>query len=156
METKHTLDIRIEKLEAELTKLRLTRSADIRAAHTFTAADYRIRIVLSNDEWDIEEIMGEPAGEGDSPSVFEYQARLEAIADGTSGEELWTYGYIVEERDPETGEFEQIDDGNSSVGGFHYLSNDSYAEFEKDMLESNARHALPKGINLADVEIVRE
>lgn len=153
MGIKHTLDARIYSLATELNTLKATRTADIKAAHLFTAADYRIKLVTDYDGGHtLEDIMGVPAGEGDSPSVFEYQARLEAIFNGTSSEEIWAYGIIVEERDPETGEFDELE----STWGFYYLSGDSWQTFEKDTLLDAASNMLPEGINVADVEIIRD
>lgn len=139
METKHTLDTRIEALETELTKLRLTRSADIRAAHTFTAADYRIRLINDDMQWSIEDIMGELPGEGDSPSVFETYRKLRDIEKHYKNDGHWQcaphgdsfmYIAVLEEKDPETGEWKHIE----SVGGLHHFGNDP-----REQLFENAR-----------------
>lgn len=155
MKTTHTLDMEIAQTEERLAALRAIRTAEIRDAHTFTAADYRITI---EDEryaaFDLEDIMGEIASESDAPSVFEWQRKLtEALADERNETHggVWCYVVTVSERNPETGEYEMVD----GCSGVYHLGCDG-----REALLSHAREIaadfLPDGIKTRDVEIVTE
>lgn len=154
METKHKLDAKIKALDAQidaiqkqLNDLQAKRSADIRAAHKFTAADYRIRIVGDvNHTFDIDDVCGDAPTADDTPKFKRaYTKWQEALDDGL----IEAYGFILEERDPETEEWNETD----SCFGYYYNTSERWTTFEK-MIVREAAANLPDGIKVKLVEIV--
>lgn len=146
------LEYNLKTFTESLSQAREERKAIFDAAHTWTAADYRIVLIQDDSAWEFEDMVGEAPQESDSEQFkARYQAMHRAYYD-EPGEGIYASIVSLQKLNLETMTFEDLE----ACCGLFSLASDSYKRIVAEARDMASDMLDVDGIDVADISVFSE